>query len=105
LERLIEAAHAPHVSLKRFAAMHFKECFRDFPALAGAVMSAIYDLCEDDEQAVRMRGYEAVADVSLLEPRYVRRNVDVLVQLLQNGGSYLLSLYCYLVLTVLFLGR
>jgi hypothetical protein len=34
---------------------------------------------------VRTRGYEAIQDVSEAEPKWVKRNVDVLVQLLQTG--------------------
>lgn len=38
---------------------------------------------------VRTRGYEAIQDVSEAEPKWVKRNVDVLVQLLQTGESVL----------------
>jgi hypothetical protein len=32
-----------------------------------------------------MQGYKAIDDVSSAEPKWVKRNVDVLIQLLQTG--------------------
>jgi hypothetical protein len=34
-----------------------------------------------------MHGYKAIDDVSSAEPKWVKRNVDVLIQLLQTGTS------------------
>lgn len=34
-----------------------------------------------------MKGYDAISDVSAVETKWVKRNVDVLVQLLQTGAS------------------
>jgi hypothetical protein len=33
----------------------------------------------------RKRGYDAICDISDVERKWVKRNVDVLVQLLQTG--------------------
>jgi hypothetical protein len=35
-----------------------------------------------------MQGYKAIDDVSSAEPKWVKRNVDVLIQLLQTGELY-----------------
>jgi hypothetical protein len=47
------------------------------------VLLSVY--CLTGVLQVRTRGYEAIQDVSEAEPKWVKRNVDVLVQLLQTG--------------------
>ena len=43
-----------------------------------------------------MSGYRAIADVSKEQPKWVKRNADVLVQLLQSGESLVPSLSFFL---------
>ncbi|KIJ68040.1 hypothetical protein HYDPIDRAFT_107637 [Hydnomerulius pinastri MD-312] len=81
---LIELAHSPHPSLKSYAAGHIQVFFDDFPDLEEDAINAVYDLCEDQDPKVRLDGYNAVTQVSDVQRRLVKRNADVLVQLLQS---------------------
>ncbi|PIL36299.1 hypothetical protein GSI_01962 [Ganoderma sinense ZZ0214-1] len=84
LKRLIDLAHSPHPSLKIIAATHLKLFVRDFSDLEDDAINAVYDLCEDPVAAVRIKGYAAIVDVSREQSKWIKRNVDVLVQLLQS---------------------
>ncbi|KAH9991813.1 apoptosis inhibitory protein 5-domain-containing protein [Russula vinacea] len=86
-DALVHAIHlsrSPHVSLKRLAAINIVKFFRAFPDLEEEAINAIYDLCEDQDQNIRIQGYRAIVQVSKEQPASVERNVDVLVQLLQS---------------------
>ena len=89
--------------------MNVAKFFKAFPDLEEDAINAIYDLCEDQDQNVRImlpprfyppgadptffcfqiriQGYNAVVQMSKEQPGWVERNVDVLVQLLQSGES------------------
>ncbi|EIW62949.1 uncharacterized protein TRAVEDRAFT_112793 [Trametes versicolor FP-101664 SS1] len=84
LKRLIDLAHSPHPSLKVIAATNVKLFIRDFPELEDDAINAVYDLCEDPVSSVRIKGYAAIVDVSREQQKWVKRNADVLVQLLQS---------------------
>ncbi|KAI8992938.1 hypothetical protein BD414DRAFT_514013 [Trametes punicea] len=84
LKRLIDLAHSPHSSLKIIAATNFKLFIKDFPDLEDEAINAVYDLCEDPVSSVRIKGYAAIVDVSREQQKWVKRNADVLVQLLQS---------------------
>ncbi|KAG6837713.1 hypothetical protein H0H93_003515 [Arthromyces matolae] len=84
LKRLIEITHAPHPNLKIIAAQNISFFFTDFPDLEEDAINAVYDLCEDQSSAVRVEGYTAVTNLSKADGRLVRRNADVLIQLLQS---------------------
>ncbi|KAH9895220.1 hypothetical protein C8Q73DRAFT_644717 [Cubamyces lactineus] len=84
LKRLIDLAHSPHSSLKIIAATNFKLFIRDFPELEDEAINAVYDLCEDPVSSVRIKGYAAIVDASREQQKWVKRNADVLVQLLQS---------------------
>ncbi|KXN90634.1 Apoptosis inhibitor 5-A [Leucoagaricus sp. SymC.cos] len=56
----------------------------DFPDLEETAVDAIYDLCEDPSPKVRAEGYLAITQVSRIQSRWIKRNADVLVQLLQS---------------------
>ncbi|KAI0633478.1 hypothetical protein C8Q77DRAFT_1057679 [Trametes polyzona] len=84
LRRLIDLAHSPHSSLKVIAATNLKLFIRDFPELEDEAINAVYDLCEDPVSSVRIKGYAAIVDVSREQQKWVKRNADVLVQLLQS---------------------
>ncbi|KAF9227127.1 hypothetical protein BS17DRAFT_878143 [Gyrodon lividus] len=83
-KELIAFTHSPHPSLKSYAASHIHAFFNDFPDLEEDAINAVYDLCEDHDSEVRMDGYHAVTQVSSVQHRWVKRNADVLVQLLQS---------------------
>ncbi|KZT71675.1 hypothetical protein DAEQUDRAFT_723739 [Daedalea quercina L-15889] len=84
LKRLIDLAHSPHPRLKIVVAQNLKVFIKDFPELEDDAINAVYDLCEDQVMKVRICGYRAIADVSKEQPKWVKRNADVLVQLLQS---------------------
>ncbi|KAI0779607.1 hypothetical protein C8Q74DRAFT_1199239 [Fomes fomentarius] len=84
LKRLIDLAHSPHPSLKIIAATNLKLFIKDFPELEDDAINAVYDLCEDTVSSVRIKGYAAIVDVSREQNKWVKRNADVLVQLLQS---------------------
>ncbi|KAN0116351.1 Apoptosis inhibitory protein 5 (API5) domain containing protein [Russula decolorans] len=86
-DALVHAIHlsrSPHASLKRLAAINIVKFFRAFPDLEEEAINAVYDLCEDQDQNIRIQGYKAVVQMSREQPGSVERNVDVLVQLLQS---------------------
>ncbi|OSX65813.1 hypothetical protein POSPLADRAFT_1043402 [Postia placenta MAD-698-R-SB12] len=84
LKRLIDLAHSPHPKLKMIAANNLKSFIKDFPDLEDEAINAVYDLCEDPVTKVRITGYAAIVDVSREQLKWVKRNADVLVQLLQS---------------------
>lgn len=83
---LIQLVHSPQASLqsKSYAAGQIPRFFNDFPDLEEEAINAVYDLCEDQDSKVRIDGYNAVTQVSYAQRKWVKRNADVLVQLLQS---------------------
>ena len=90
------------MSLAIFAAS--LQFFKVFPDFEEDVINAIYDLCKDqDHHAPQFHpikdseagvnpfcfrfGYRAIVQMSKEQPRWVERNVDVLVQLLRGSES------------------
>ena len=107
LDRLIDLTHSPHPELKILAAQNLRFFLLDFPQLEEAAIDAIYDLCEDQSskvwflrgseplshlEQVRVEGYAAITEASRVNKKWVRRNADVLLQLLQSGEAHTLLL-------------
>ncbi|KAG1751281.1 uncharacterized protein EDB91DRAFT_1104437 [Suillus paluster] len=84
LTKLIEIAHSSDSQLKCYAANHIRYFFNDFPDLEEDAINVVYDLCEDQDSRVRIEGYRAISGVSSVQHKWVKRNSDVLVQLLQS---------------------
>ncbi|TFY82398.1 hypothetical protein EWM64_g1610 [Hericium alpestre] len=84
LKRLIELSRSPYTSLKKISAGNITKFFKDFPDLDEDAINAVYDLCEDQDSKVRIDGYKAIVQMSKEQPKWVKRNADVLVQLLQS---------------------
>ncbi|KAJ7678690.1 hypothetical protein B0H17DRAFT_1078073 [Mycena rosella] len=84
LNKLIDLTHTPYPSLKILAAKHIPDLFNDFPDEEEAAINAVYDLCEDQTTIVRKAGYDAITAVSKASNKWVKRNTDVLLQLLQS---------------------
>ena len=99
---LMRATRSSSTVLKTLAADNIQHLFQDFPDLEEQAINAIYDLCEDQDQEVRVeasgkdvcqsqfgqiriQGYKAISRISSIERRLVKRNADVLLQLLQSG--------------------
>ena len=66
-------------------------CLVQFTSLQEDAVDAVYDLCEDVDQTVRMTGYRTFEQISRKVTAWVKRNTDVLIQLLQVGQSNLTS--------------
>lgn len=83
---LINLAHSSDSSghSKSYAARQIPNFFNDFPEMEEEAIDAVYDLCEDHDSRVRMDGYNAITMVSYAQRKCVKRNADVLVQLLQS---------------------
>ncbi|KAJ7213028.1 hypothetical protein GGX14DRAFT_446084 [Mycena pura] len=84
LNKLVDTTHSPHPSLKILAAKHIPDVFSDFPDQEEAAINAVYDLCEDQSSTVRKAGYAAITALSSAANKWVKRNTDVLLQLLQS---------------------
>ncbi|KAL0575802.1 hypothetical protein V5O48_006180, partial [Marasmius crinis-equi] len=84
LQQLIDATRSAYPQVKIFAARNMAELFQHFPDLEEEAINAIYDLCEDQDSQVRVEGYTTLSSLSKVENKWVKRNADVLVQLLQS---------------------
>lgn len=71
LKRLIELTHSPHSQLKIIAAQNIKLYIKDFPELEDDAINAVYDLCEDPDQKVRV--YKAPLESSQRENRFGKK--------------------------------
>ncbi|KAK7692179.1 hypothetical protein QCA50_003802 [Cerrena zonata] len=87
LKKLIDLAHSQHPSVKLTVAEKIPAYLKDFPELEDEAINAVYDLCEDPDPTVRIRGYRTISAVSKAQPKWVKRNADVLVQLLQSDDT------------------
>ncbi|EJD37954.1 hypothetical protein AURDEDRAFT_154207 [Auricularia subglabra TFB-10046 SS5] len=87
LRRLTTLSKSPHASVKRLVAENLRYFFRDFPALEDEVINAVYDICEDGDQTVRIAGYRAIVELSREDHKWTKRNTDVLLQLLQSDDA------------------
>ncbi|KAH7925612.1 hypothetical protein BV22DRAFT_1104816 [Leucogyrophana mollusca] len=83
-KQIIDLTHSDDSSLKSYAAANIRTFFADFPDLEEDAINAVYDLCEDQDSVVRIDGYKAIVEVSRVQKKWVKRNADVLVQLLQS---------------------
>ncbi|KAF7315966.1 hypothetical protein MIND_00113400 [Mycena indigotica] len=84
LNKLIECTRTGHPTLKTLAAENIPKLLIEFPELEEDAINAVYDLCEDQTASVRKSGYGAITAVSKAAGKWVRRNTDVLLQLLQS---------------------
>ncbi|KAK0194890.1 hypothetical protein F5146DRAFT_1132309 [Armillaria mellea] len=84
LQKLIDLAHSSSAHFKILAAQNIKFFFADFPELEEDAINAVYDICEDQSSKVRTEGYIAITGLSAADNDWVKRNTDVLLQLLQS---------------------
>ncbi|EIN11204.1 hypothetical protein PUNSTDRAFT_118713 [Punctularia strigosozonata HHB-11173 SS5] len=87
LTQLIQLVHSSHVNIKSLVAENIPKYIKYFPDLEDDAINAVYDLCEDPDQQIRLKGYQAILAVSQEDRKWVRRNADVLVQLLQSDDA------------------
>ncbi|KAH9170945.1 apoptosis inhibitory protein 5-domain-containing protein, partial [Lactarius sanguifluus] len=84
LNHAIKLAHSHHTLLRRMTASNIAKLFKAFPDLEEDAINAVYDLCEGQDLNVRRAGNITHLRMSEEQPRWLERNVDVLVQLLQS---------------------
>ncbi|KAI0032893.1 apoptosis inhibitory protein 5-domain-containing protein [Vararia minispora EC-137] len=84
LEKLIDLSRVSQAPLKKLAADNITKFLKGFPDLEEDAINAVYDLCEDNDPGVRMNGYRAIVQMSKEQSKWIKRNADVLVQLLQS---------------------
>ncbi len=80
---LIELAHTEDASQRILAVHHIKNYISEFSDIEEDAINAVYDVCEDTVGRVRIEGYKAITGLSQ-GGRWVKRNTDVLLQLLQS---------------------
>ncbi|KAF9653214.1 hypothetical protein BDM02DRAFT_3183159 [Thelephora ganbajun] len=83
LLRLLDYARSGSTEKKRKAAEDLPRYIKMVPEMQDDVVNAVYDLCEDPSGEIRVEGYKAIVAVSKEDEGILKRNVDVLVQLLQ----------------------
>lgn len=100
--QLLDNVQSGSIEKKRKAAEDLPGYIQKVPEMQDDVVNAVYDLCEDPSAEVRIikfsclslsptigqirvEGYKAIVAVSREDKGTLKRNVDVLVQLLQCG--------------------
>ncbi|KAI5117854.1 hypothetical protein M0805_007697 [Coniferiporia weirii] len=86
-KRLLSLAQVQNSAHKKFVTEKVKDYFVDFPDLQDEAINAVYDMCEDQDQTIRIAGYGAITSVSTVDRGWLLRNADVLVQLLQSDDD------------------
>lgn len=83
---LISLPTAPSASYesKTFFGTLVHKFFAEFEDLQDAAIDALLDLCEDEDEKVRMIGIRALGPTARADPRWVRGNTGVLLQLLAS---------------------
>lgn len=83
LLKLLDFVQSGSIEEKRRAAEDLPRYVQKAPEMQEDVVNAVYDLCEDQSPEIRIEGYKAIVAVSKEDQAILKRNVDVLVQLLQ----------------------
>lgn len=115
LQSLIKLTQSPTAMLKMLAAHEIPQFFNNFADLEEDAINAIYDLCEDPESKVRIAhlasepvltlaqvriaGYLSIGRISKIDRKWIKRNADVLIQLLQSGWCNFLAYECLTLIT------
>lgn len=83
---LISLPTAPSASYesKSFFGTLVHKFFAEFEDLQDAAIDALLDLCEDEDEKIRMIGIRALGPTARADPRWVRGNTGVLLQLLAS---------------------
>lgn len=83
---LISLPTAPSASYesKSFFGTLVHKFFAEFEDLQDAAIDALLDLCEDEDEKVRTIGIRALGPTARADPRWVRGNTGVLLQLLAS---------------------
>ena len=82
-EHLISLCSYPSYECKAYFGTFVAKHFAEFEDLQDKAVDAILDLCEDDEERVRMIGIKGLGATAKADSRWVRGNTGVLLQLLE----------------------
>ncbi|ORX38269.1 hypothetical protein BD324DRAFT_346271 [Kockovaella imperatae] len=82
-EKLISICAYPSYECKAFFGTLVAKHFREFDDLQDKAIDAILDLCEDEEEKVRIIGIKGLGATAKADSRWVRGNAGVLLQLLE----------------------
>lgn len=74
---------------KSFFGTLVHKCFAEFEDLQDPAIDALLDLCEDDDEKIRIIGIKALGPTARADPRWVRGNTGVLLQLLASQDQEL----------------
>ncbi|KAM0944598.1 putative apoptosis inhibitory 5, armadillo-like helical [Dioscorea sansibarensis] len=83
-EGIISAVNGESVKAKQLAAQLIPRFFRHFPNLSTKATTALFDLVEEDELAIRIQAIRGLPLLCKDTPEYVSKIVDVLGQLLTS---------------------
>ncbi|WWC63604.1 uncharacterized protein I303_106209 [Kwoniella dejecticola CBS 10117] len=81
-EHLITLPSYPEYENKAFFGTLVPKLFGEFEDLQDAAIDALLDLCEDEDEKVRIIGIKGLGPTGRADPRWVRGNAGVLLQLL-----------------------
>ncbi|WVQ95215.1 hypothetical protein IAU59_002310 [Kwoniella sp. CBS 9459] len=79
---LITLASDPSYEHKAFFGTLVSKFFGEFEDLQDATIDALLDLCEDEDEKVRIIGIKGLGPTGRADPRWVKGNTGVLLQLL-----------------------
>ncbi|KAL7413709.1 apoptosis inhibitory protein 5-domain-containing protein [Mrakia frigida] len=80
---LISFSKSEDADVKKLVGRSIPNGFENFTSLQEEAVDAVYDLCEDVDMDVRIVGYKTFEQISRNVNAWVKRNTDVLIQLLQ----------------------
>lgn len=80
-----------NTAVKRLSAQFIARFFKHFPDEAENAISALVDLCEDDDVNIRKAAVKELPNLCKSDKQYVLRLTDVLVQMLASEDSSELS--------------
>lgn len=86
---------------KRLASQFIAKFFNSFPALADQAIEAQFDLCEDDDVAIRKQAIKDLPTLCKDHKEHTQRIADILAQLLQSEDTTEINVVTNSLLTIL----
>ncbi|KAJ8725068.1 hypothetical protein PYW07_016026 [Mythimna separata] len=86
---------------KRLASQFIAKFFNSFPALADQAIEAQFDLCEDDDVAIRKQAIKDLPTLCKDHKEHTQRIADILAQLLQSDDTTEINVVSNSLLTIL----
>ncbi|XP_047023088.1 apoptosis inhibitor 5 [Helicoverpa zea] len=86
---------------KRLASQFIAKFFNSFPTLADQAIEAQFDLCEDDDVAIRKQAIKDLPTLCKDHKEHTQRIADILAQLLQSDDTTEINVVSNSLLTIL----